>query len=409
MGGHGIGDNDNGEGPTLEVKQPDGDRRSQLYPEAGERIVDKIMDTLKKHMPLSQVKMMSTEKQSQTPAGNSSNAVPNKGPQDPASDSMPFQRHDKGQSSALPLGQNQTQPSQQLLPTNTVNNSSSAGVHNLPASMPPVASLNPTLISSTTCQDSNLQNIADASENTVGTSMGQGMSSNIHANSQRQLSGRQHSQQAQPIMQTSSIMKPITMLSTPLASPQQNPQTIIQQSMQSVSLKHPQSVHRQQQRQPPQQRTTLQRQPIWATQQLTSQQPDHTTMQQNQSLGQQNGVPDVQTQQLQQRLLSQHNNLRQQQMLGTQSSNGMQANQLSIYKLPSKVPVPQQSQPGLQSQMRSQPTQLQTNSLQQDMQQRNQTSGSLLQQQNVIDQQNELLQQQIALPEASPTSLDFTS
>ncbi|KAK6925508.1 Mediator complex subunit 15, KIX domain, partial [Dillenia turbinata] len=575
MDDHGLGDNNNNGRPAPKVEQPDGNWRFQLRPDTRQRIVERILDTLKKHLPFSHggfnelqkiavkfeekiytdsrsqsdylrkisMKMMSMEKQSQTPTANSSKAVPNKGPQDPASDCMQSQLHDERQSFALPLGRNQMQPSQQLLPPNIVNNSSSAGVQNsvsLPASIPPVTS-NPNLISSTTSQDSNLQNIAGASENTLGSSMGQGMSSNMHAKSQRKLPGMQHSQQAvpqhqqqqqqsqmyqqqsqhqllkkfqqvnipssvlqshmqqqkqeqeqeqkhqqqnllqstqlqnsqQPIMQTSSILKPTTVQSSSISSPKENPQTAYQQSMQSMIQRHPQSVNRQQQWQPPQttsyqQQTAMQQQPILATeqqQQLTGLQPNPTSMQQNQSLGQQSGVPDVQMQHQQQRLPNPHNNLAslqqqqllsqknnlsnmhqkqlgsksnisglqlQQEVLGTQSNNSIQANQHSVRKLQSKVPVPQQSQPSastlmqsqgqqpqpqplqqdLQSQMQSQPRQLQqqiTNSLRQDMQQRIQTSGSLLQQQKVIDQQNELLQQQIALPEASSTSLDSTS
>ncbi|GAY65148.1 hypothetical protein CUMW_239020 [Citrus unshiu] len=132
----------------------------------------------------------------------------------------------------------------------------------------------------------------------------------------------------------------------------------------------------------------------------------------------------------------------QQQLLGTQSGNSsMQTNQHPAHMLQQpKVPVQQQmqqsapnllpnqgqqqqSQPQQQqmmSQIQSQPTQLQQqlglqqqpNPLQRDMQQRLQASGqasaSLLQPQNVMDQQKQLYQPQRALPETSSTSLDST-
>ena len=124
----------------------------------------------------------------------------------------------------------------------------------------------------------------------------------------------------------------------------------------------------------------------------------------------------------------------QQQLLGTQSGNSsMQTNQHSVHILQQpKVQVQQQSQQGasnmlhtqgqpsqsqpqqqLMSQIQSQPSQLQQqlalqqqqpNLLQRDIQRlqaSGQASGSLLQPQNVIDQQKQLYQSQRAPPETS--------
>ncbi|KAF5726958.1 mediator of RNA polymerase II transcription subunit 15a-like [Tripterygium wilfordii] len=109
----------------------------------------------------------------------------------------------------------------------------------------------------------------------------------------------------------------------------------------------------------------------------------------------------------------------------------MQTNQHSVHMLqPSKGPMQQQqqnssnllptqgqqsqSQPShqqLMSQMQPQPVQLQQqpNLLPRDMPQRLQASGSLLQAQNVIDQQKQFYQSQRPLPETSSTSLDSTA
>ncbi|KAF2301448.1 hypothetical protein GH714_024308, partial [Hevea brasiliensis] len=190
---------------------------------------------------------------------------------------------------------------------------------------------------------------------------------------------------------------------------------------------------------------------------------DIQQQQQQRLLGQQNNLQNLQQQQQQhqqQQLMVQQNNLpsmhqqqlgsqsnvpglqqqQQQQLLGTQTGNSsMQANQHSVHMLQqSKVPLQQQtatnmlttqgqqSQPQLpqqqlMSQIQSQPTQLQqqlglqqqSNPLQLDMQPRLQASsqgpGSLLQPQNVIDQQKQLYQSQRPLPETSSTSLDSTA
>ncbi|KAF7153505.1 hypothetical protein RHSIM_Rhsim01G0123000 [Rhododendron simsii] len=111
-------------------------------------------------------------------------------------------------------------------------------------------------------------------------------------------------------------------------------------------------------------------------------------------VGQQNSLTN-----LQQQLMGQQNN---QSKIPLQQQNQQQSE-------------PQPSQQQLLSQLQLQPGQLQQqglqqpNPLQRDMQQRLQTSGPLLQSQNMIDQQKQLLQSQRPIPEASSTSLDSTA
>ncbi|KAF2323105.1 hypothetical protein GH714_033489 [Hevea brasiliensis] len=116
----------------------------------------------------------------------------------------------------------------------------------------------------------------------------------------------------------------------------------------------------------------------------------------------------------------------------------MQTNQHSVHMQQPKVPLQQETatnllptqgqqsqsqlpQQQLMSQIQSQPTQLQqqlglqqqSNPLQRDLQPRLQASSqapaSLLQQQNLIDQQKQLYQSQRPLPETSSTSVDSTA
>ncbi|TXG72607.1 hypothetical protein EZV62_001186 [Acer yangbiense] len=385
------------------------DWRTQLQPDSRQRIVNKIMDTLKRHLPFSgpeglnelkkiagrfeekiytaatnqsdylrriSLKMLSMESKSQTTMSNS--LQPNSGgtsnkPPDPGS-VMQNQVHNQGQSLPIPLSANQPQPRQQLLSQNIQNNMATAGVQSssgLPSVLPPASGLNQTPISTVVGQNSNMQNISSVSQNVVGSSMGQGAPSNLYANSQRQMQGRQQvlSQQQQqqsqnpqqflyqqqfqqqlmkqklhqgnlshPLMmqqqqqqnlvqpnqlqssqqsgmQSSSVMQPSVMQSASHSSIQQNQQSSVQQSTQPMIQQHPQSVLRPQQQQQSvgvhQQQTPITQQTMMAPQQQQQQlmgQSNAANMQQNQLTGQQNSVGDMQQQQ-QQRLLGQHSNL----------------------------------------------------------------------------------------------------
>ncbi|GMI91895.1 hypothetical protein HRI_002858800 [Hibiscus trionum] len=559
--------------PSGENTMDGGDWRTTLQPDSRQRIVNKIMDTLKRHLPCSgqeglnelrkiavrfeekiftaatsqsdylrriSLKMLTMETKSQN--------VPNTGntskPPDPGSQGMQNQVHNQGQSIPVPLQNNQSQARQQLLPQSVSNNMTSAGVQSsagLQSGMPPVSGLSQNTISSVVGQNSNMQNMSGISQN----SMGQGMTSNMFANQQRQMQGRQqvlpqqqqqqlyhqqlqqqlmkqkiqqgnlqpslmqsHMQQQQQQnllpptqlqssqqsgMQTSSVMQPSAMQSSPLPGLQQNQQ----QSTQSMLQQHQQSVLRQQQQQQQPQQTTSsvihQQQTPMTQQSMMPQQPQQqppqqqqphmmgqqtnaANIQQNQLIGQQNTIADMQQQRMlgqssnlpnlqqqqqmqQQQLMAQQNNLsnihqqqlgsqsnisglqqQQQQLIGTQSGNSsIQTNQQSLHMLsqpqvplqqtqqtasnllPTQGQTSQQPQQQLMSQMQSQSTQLQQqlglqqqpNQVQQNMQQRlqasGQTSNSLLQSQNLMDQQKQLYQSQRAVPETSSTSLDSTA
>ncbi|XP_034903915.2 mediator of RNA polymerase II transcription subunit 15a isoform X2 [Populus alba] len=292
--------------------------------------------------------------------------------------------------------------------------------------------------------------------------------SHVQQQQQNLLQSNQLQSSQQSGVQTPSVMQPSIMQTAPLSCHQQNQPSSVQQSTQPMLQQHPQPVLRQQQ-QPQQtagihqQQTPMMQQPLLPPQQqLIGQQSNTTNMPQNQLIGQQNIAGDLQQQQRllgqqnnlpnlqQQQLMVQQNNLssmhqqqlgsqsnvsslQQQQLLGAQSGNSsMQTNKHPVHMLQqSKVTLQQQaqqsassllpnqgqqSQPQLpqqqvMSQIQSQPAQLQqqSNPLQHDLQQRFQASGSLLQQQNVTDQQKQLYQSQRALPETSPTSLDSTT
>ncbi|XP_011044888.1 PREDICTED: mediator of RNA polymerase II transcription subunit 15a-like isoform X2 [Populus euphratica] len=543
--------------PTAPGREPvmdTGDWRTQLQPDSRQRIVNKIMDTLKRHLPFSgqeglqelkkiavrfeekiytaatnqsdylrkiSLKMLTMETKSQNTisTGNGNKTL------DPgASHSMPPQVHNQSHPNSLSANQSQVR---QQLSQNMQNSMSSNGVQSsagLQSAMPSVPGLTQT-IPNTVGQNANMQSISGVSQNPVGNSMGQGIPSNMFVNSQRQMPGRQqvippqqsqnpqqylyqqhqqllkqklqqgnhphslvqsHIQQQQQqqnllqpnqlqssqqsSLQTSTVMQP-SMMQT-VSGLQQNQPSSVQQSTQPMHQQHPQSVLRQQQQQPQQsagihqQQTPMMQQPLLPPQQqLMGQQSNTTNMSQNQLIGQQNIVGDLQQQQQQQRLLGQQNNLQnlqqqqlmaqqnnlssmhqqqlgpqsnvtglqQQQLHGAQPGNSsMQSNQHSLHMLQQpKVTLQQQAQQSgsalllnqgqqshsqlpqqqLMAQIQSQPGQLQqqSNPLQRDMQQRLQASGSLLQQPSVIDQQKQLYQPQRALPETSSTSLDSTA
>ncbi|KAK5830929.1 hypothetical protein PVK06_014724 [Gossypium arboreum] len=369
--------------PSGEPNMDSGDWRTTLQPDSRQRIVNKIMDTLKRHLPFSgqeglselrkiavrfeekiftaassqtdylrriSLKMLTMETKSQNTMPNTGN---NSKPPDPGSQGMQNQVHSQGQSIPIPLQSNQSQARQQLLPQSVPNNMASAGVQSsagLQPGMPPVSGLSQNPISNVVGQNSNIQNMSGISQN----SMGQGMPSNIFANQQRQMQGRQqvlpqqqqqqqqlyhqqlqqtlmkqkiqqgnlqpsllqsHMQQQQQQnllpptqlqssqqsgMQTSSIMQPSAMQST-LPGLQQNQQSSLQQSTQSMLQQHQQSVLRQQQQ--PQQTTSAgihQQQTPMTQQSMMPQQQQHMMGQQanaanipqNQLIGQQNNSPE---------------------------------------------------------------------------------------------------------------------
>ncbi|XP_057501857.1 mediator of RNA polymerase II transcription subunit 15a-like [Actinidia eriantha] len=387
--------------PTMDT----GDWRAQLQPDSRQRIVNKIMDTLKRHLPFSgqeglqelkkiavrfeekiytsatsqpdylrkiSLKMLTMENKSQNTMANSlpSNSASNiKNPADTGSLAMPSQITNQGPSLPIPMAANPSQARQQLLSQNIPNNIAATGIQgsaSLTSALPPVGGLPSTTMPNVVGQNSNLQNIQNisgVSQNSVGNPMGQGVSNNIFANTQRQMPGRQQqvaTQQQQQQSQNSQhylyqqqlqqqMMKqkyqqgniPNTNIQSHL-QPQQphHQQNLLQsnqlqvsqpsimqpsaqlsglqqsQSAQTMLQQNPQSVLRQQQQQQQQtpiihqQQTPMQPQtmlPPQQQQQLMGQQPNSTIMQPNQLIGQQNNIPDMQQQQ--QRLLGQQNSL----------------------------------------------------------------------------------------------------
>ncbi|KAJ7962801.1 Mediator of RNA polymerase II transcription subunit 15a [Quillaja saponaria] len=412
--------------PTLDT----GDWRTGLQPDSRQRIVNKIMETLKRHLPVSgqegihelqkiaqrfeekiytaatsqsdylrkiSLKMLTMESKSQpntanplpsNSGGNSSN-LPDPGL------GMQSQVHNQGQSLPIPLA-NQSHSRQQLLPQNIQNSMTSAGVQNsagLPSRMQSLSGLTQTPIPNV-AQNSDMQNMAGASQN-IGTSMGQGPS----------------------MTQSSSL---------PSIQPNQQFNNV-QQSTQSMLQQHPQSVLRQQQQS--QQNAVVHQNQTPGYQQsmlLPQQQSNATTMLQ---IGQQSSVGDMQQQQ---RLLGQQNNLanmhqhqhqqqhqqqllnlqnnpsnihqqqlgsnvtglqqqQQQHLLGTQSGNSsIQTNKHSVHMLQqANVSMQQQNASNL---LPSQGQQVQPQSQQQQLMPRIQSHSAQLQQQLSLQQQPNPLQ-----------------
>ncbi|XP_014516379.1 mediator of RNA polymerase II transcription subunit 15a isoform X2 [Vigna radiata var. radiata] len=347
------------------------DWRAQLPPESRQRIINKIIDTLKKHLPFSghdgmqdlhniakrfeekiftaattqpdylrkiSMKMLTMESKSQNTLANTQVGPSNK-PTDQGLVLQP-QVHNLGQQHSVPLS-SQMQSHQQLLSQNVQNNVASQ------PNLPPVSSLGQTP-NQNIVKNSNIQNIPGP--NSVGSSISQ--NSNLQSmfpGSQRTMPGRQQvgppqqqlqSQSPQQYLyqqqylkqklqqqsqmqqqQQQSLMQP-----NQLQSSQQS--TSIQQSMQSMPQQHSQVMRHQQQQTSMvhQQQTPVTQQtilPAQQQQQLMGPQSNAANMQHSQMLGQQNNVGDIQQPQ---RMLSQQSNLtslqqqRQQQLINQQNN-----------------------------------------------------------------------------------------
>ncbi|KAJ6706532.1 MEDIATOR OF RNA polymerase II TRANSCRIPTION SUBUNIT 15A-RELATED [Salix purpurea] len=389
--------------PVMEM----GDWRTQLQPDSRQRIVNKIMDTLKRHLPFSgqeglqelkkiavrfeekiytaatnqsdylrkiSLKMLTMETKSQNTIPTTGNA--NK-PLDPgASHSMPPQGHNQGQSLPIPLSANQPQARQQS--QNMQNSMSSNGVQSsagLQPAMPPVSGLTQTS-TNTVGQNGNMQSISGVSPKPSGElnwaryqqlqqqilkqkiQQGSLPHSLVQSHIQQQQQQKQNLLQPnllqpsqQSGLQTSSVMQP-SMMQT-VSGLQQNQPSSAQQSSQPMHQQHPQALLRQQQ-QPQQasgihqQQTQMMQQPLLPSQQqLMGQQSNTTNMSQNQLIGQQNIVGDLQQrQQQQQRLLGQQNNLQNLQ----QQQQQLMAQQNNLSSMHQQQLGPQSNVAGLQQQ-----------------------------------------------------------
>ncbi|TYI05365.1 hypothetical protein ES332_A10G083100v1 [Gossypium tomentosum] len=158
--------------PSGEPTMDTGDWRTQLQPVSRQRIVNKVMDTLKRHLPFSgqeglnelrkiavrfeekiftaatsqsdylkriSLKMLTMENRSQSTVPKTRNKSI---PPDPGSQGMQNQVHSQGQPIPISLQSNQSQA--QLLPQSVPNNMASAGVQSsagLQSGMPDVSGL----------------------------------------------------------------------------------------------------------------------------------------------------------------------------------------------------------------------------------------------------------------------------
>ncbi|CAJ1951339.1 unnamed protein product [Sphenostylis stenocarpa] len=347
------------------------DWRAQLPPDSRQRIVNKIMETLKKHLPVSgpdglnelrkiaqrfedkiftaatsqpdylrkiSMKMLTMETKSQNTMAN--NMPPNQvGPSNNPPDQglvLQPQIHNLGQQHSIPLP-SQMQSHQQLLSQNVQNNVASQ------PNLPPVSSLTQTP-SQNIVQSSNIQNMPG--QNSVGSTISQNSNlQNMFPGSQRQMPGRQQivppqqqlqSQNPQQFLYHQQLLKQKLQLQSQMQQQQQQnlmqpnqlqssqQSTNVQQSMPSMPQQHSQVIRRQppqtmhQQQTPVTQPTLLPAQ----QQQFMGPQSNTTNMQHAQMLGQQNNVGDIQQPQ---RMLSQQSNLtnlqqRQHQVINQQNS-----------------------------------------------------------------------------------------
>ncbi|CAF1925976.1 unnamed protein product [Brassica napus] len=203
-----------------------GEWRKQLPPDSRQKIVNKIMETLSRHLPNSgpegiidlrriaarfeekifscavnqtdylrkiSMKMLTMETKSQNAAGSSSTT-----PDANNTTSMDSIPNNQGQLLPGTLPNNQSQAPQPLMSQTIQSNTASGitGSTGLPSSMPPVSSI---ANNSVVNQNSSMQNVAGLLQDSSGQ---HGVSSNMLSGSQRQMLGRpphtMSSQQQQP-------------------------------------------------------------------------------------------------------------------------------------------------------------------------------------------------------------------
>ncbi|CAL1407975.1 unnamed protein product [Linum trigynum] len=407
--------------PGGEAPMDGGDWRATLQVESRQRIVNKIMETLRRHLPLSgqdgqqelkkiavrfeekiytaatsqsdylrkiSLKMLTMESKSQnsipTSLPPSSAGTGNKPPDPGASPSLQPQVHNQGQSLPIPLPGNQAQGRQQLLAQNMQNSMTSTGVQSsagLPSSLPPVSGINQTPIN-VVGQNGSMQNMSNVAQNQVGSSMGQGVPPNMFGNPQRQMAGRQQVMGQQQQQQS------------------QNPY-LYQQSFQHQMLK------RNQAHPPVQAQHSQQQQPQQNVMQPTQQSGMQTSSVMQPSLMQSTPISNLPQNQLSsaqqsaQSILQQHPQsvTRQQQLqqqgvgIHQQQTQMMQPQLLSTPQQPQLLPTQQQQQQQQQQPMQSQ-QQLVGQQANAATMQQNQFAG---QQNNIGDmqqQQQRLLSQQ---------------
>ncbi|EOA39491.1 hypothetical protein CARUB_v10008096mg [Capsella rubella] len=351
--------------PNGEPAMDSGDWRTQLPPDSRQKIVNKIMETLKKHLPFSgpeginelrriaarfeekifsgavnqtdylrkiSMKMLTMETKSQNAAGSSS-SIPaaNNGT---SMDSIPTNQgiHIPG---SLPT--NQSQAPQPLLSQTMQNNTASGmtGSTALPSSMPPVSSITNNNVASVVNQNTNMQNVAGMLQDSSGQ---HGLSSNMFSGSQRQMLGRQHAMSSQQQQQPQN---------TQYLYQQQLQQQLLKQNMQSGNVPNPNSLlpsHMQQQQQ--QQQNVLQPNQLHSSQQpgvpTSATQPSTVNSAPLQGLHtNQQSSPQLSAQQTTQSMLRQHQSSMLRPHPQSQQTSGIHQQQTSL---------PQQSISPLQQQ-----------------------------------------------------------
>ncbi|XP_073105961.1 mediator of RNA polymerase II transcription subunit 15a isoform X2 [Elaeis guineensis] len=393
-----------GQGEASAADAASGDWRTELQHESRQRIVNKIMDNLKRYLPISvpeglkelkkiavqfeekiynaatsqadylkriALKLLSMEAKTQhTPINPSmvNTAIPNQNP------TVPVSIGKQGQSLVTPMV-NLPAARQQLQPQNFQNNTSAAvqSSANLPSALSSVTGHSQSYISSAVGQTSNLQNMPDISQNSVSNSVGQGAPPDIYANAQWQMQERQQQQQIISQRQQQSQNQ--------LICQHQLQRQLLKQKLQHSSLMQQQSLL---------QPTRLQSSQQYVMQMSSGLQSGQCSIQQTQPMTMQSAAqPDFQQNQLnpvQQSvpsLLQQHP----QSVARQQAPLSMHQQTPSLQQQPS--PVPQQSNLSLQ---------------QQQQQQRQQTNISNMQQAQLLGQQNHVpdMQQQQQLQRRLP-------
>ncbi|KAF4347732.1 hypothetical protein G4B88_017811 [Cannabis sativa] len=374
--------------PTMDTT----DWRTQLQHDSRQRIVNKIMDTLKKHLPFSgqegllelkkiaerfeekiysaatsqsdylrkiSLKMLTMETKSQN--NNIPNPLPsnpaNSRPTDPGSIVMPPQVHNQGQSLVMPLSSNQSQTRQQLLSQNIQNSAAVQSSSSISSTLPPPTSLSQTSIPNVVGQNPNMQNMSSSSQNPVG-----------YANTQRQVQGRQQVPQQQQQSQNpqsqylyqqqlqQQILKPKfqqgnipqSMLQTHMQQQQQN---LLQPTQ--LQSSQPAVVQTSASMQPPMMQSSLPS--LQQNQSSSIQQPSKPMLQQHpqsvlrsQPQTQQSSVAhQQQTQMSQQQLMNQQpnsTNMQQSHLIGQQNNAGDLQQQQRLLSQQNNLPKLQQQQ-----------------------------------------------------------------
>ncbi|CAN6468118.1 unnamed protein product [Victoria cruziana] len=384
------------------------DWRSELSAESRQRIVNKIMETLKKHLPISgpegvaelnkiavrfeekiytaatsqpdylrkiSLKMLTMESKSTTANPLASNsAVGNQNPQDSAVNSMQQVRN---QGQQLPLT-NQSQGRQQILAQNLQNSVGTVqNTSNLTPALSSMSGISQASLSNVVNQSSTGQSISGISQNAVSNSMGQSIPQSMFSNSQRQLQARQLSQQVTPQQQQQQPQGQQHLLYQQHLQHQLMKQKIQQGNMQP-SLLQQSHIQQQQSLLQPNQLQPSPQSHMQASQQ-PSMQPSQSAIQQSQT----SQMQSVQQSSLQQ---SQQSSLQQSVPSVLQQHTHSVLRQQQQQQLQQSVVQPQPSMANQQQPQINQASMMSSQQQQQLMSQ--QTNSSSMQQNQIMGQQN---------------------